>query len=494
MARVARSRAPVALAEEAKARMSRARALIERKTRGGDAVYGLNTGFGALKNVRIPAEDLSALQVNLIRSHCVGVGPRLVDEEVRALMLLRANTMATGRSGVRVSTVELALDMLNAGIHPVIPSKGSVGASGDLAPLAHTALAMIGEGRVTVDGHEQDSLAALLAAGLEPLSLEAKEGLGLVNGTQAMTALGVLAVKDAEDLCFYADLVGGASVEGFRGTPVAFDPRIQAVRPHPGQEASARLLRACLDGSQVVESHKDCDSVQDPYSFRCMPQVHGASRDVVAFVRQTLEREINSGTDNPLVFAEPGEGDALLSGGNFHGQPIALALDFLAMGVSELASISDRRVEQLIDPKLSGHPAFLIRNSGLNSGFMMAQVTAASLVNENRVLCTPASVDSIPTSANQEDHVSMGMTSARKVREVVRNTRYCLAIELLCACQAIDLIGLTPGRGVQAAHQAVRRAVPFLERDRALHLDIEACAALMESGALRAAVEAALAA
>lgn len=489
---VARSRTPVVLAEDAKARMIRARDLIERKARGQEAVYGLNTGFGALKNVRIPPEDLAALQVNLIRSHCVGVGPRLLDEEVRALMLLRANTMATGRSGVRVSTVQMVLDMLNAGIHPVIPSKGSVGASGDLAPLAHTALAMLGEGRVVVDGTEQDSLDALRRAGLEPLSLQAKEGLGLVNGTQAMTALGALAVRDAEDLCFYADVIGGASVEGFRGTPVAFDPRIQAVRPHPGQEASAGLLRACLEGSLVVESHKDCDSVQDPYSFRCMPQVHGASRDVVAFVRQTLEREINSGTDNPLVFAEPGEGDALLSGGNFHGQPIALALDFLAMAVSELANISDRRVEQLLDPKLSGHPPFLVQSSGLNSGFMMAQVTAASLVNENRVLCTPASVDSIPTSANQEDHVSMGMTSARKVREIVRNTRYCLAIELLCACQALDLIGLSPGLGVRAAYQSVRSEIPVLERDRTLHVDIEACAKLLETGALRTAVESAL--
>lgn len=491
--RVARSGARVVLADEAKARMARARALVEAKAAGGEAVYGLNTGFGALKNVRIPAADLKALQVNLIRSHCVGIGPPLIDEEVRALMLLRANTIATGRSGVRISTVELVLDMLNAGIHPVIPSKGSVGASGDLAPLAHTALAMIGEGQVTVGGRRMDSAVALRQAGLAPLQLEAKEGLGLVNGTQAMTALGILAVCDAEELCFLADLVGATSVEGFRGTPVAFDARIQAVRGHPGQRQSAELLRRFLEASEVVESHKDCEAVQDPYSFRCMPQVHGATRDVVAFARQTMERELNSGTDNPLVFAEPGEGDELLSGGNFHGQPIALALDFLAMGVSELASISDRRVEQLIDPKLSGHPAFLVKSSGLNSGFMMAQVTAASLVNENRVLCTPASIDSIPTSANQEDHVSMGMTSARKVREVIRNTRYCLAIELLCGCQALDLIGLRPGRGVLAAHQALRGVVPHLDVDRALHLDIEACATLMETGELSRVVRSAIA-
>jgi histidine ammonia-lyase len=397
--------------------------------------------------------------------------------------------MATGRSGVRLETLKMLLDMLNAGIHPIVPSKGSVGASGDLAPLAHLALAMIGEGDAVVDGETMPSAEALSRAGIEPLRPQAKEGLCLVNGTQAMGALGCLALIEAEQVATIADIAGAASLEGKRGTPVAFDPRIQETRGHAGQIASASNLRKLLEDSDIVRSHKDCDEVQDAYSFRCMPQVHGATRDVLAFVRKTLEIELNAGTDNPLVFAEAGEGEAILSGGNFHGQPLAFALDFLAIAVSELASISDRRVEQLIDPALSGLPAFLMSKPGLNSGFMMAQVTAASLVNENRVLCWPASIDSIPTSANREDHVSMGMTSARKALEVVRNTRVCLAIELLCACQAIDLVGFRPGRGVDAAHRAIRALIPHLHEDRVLYRDIETAEALIAAGTVRHAVE-----
>jgi histidine ammonia-lyase len=488
---VAREGRRVRLAPAARERVQRARALVDRRAEADEAVYGLNTGFGYLKRVRIPSADLLQLQVNLIRSHSVGLGPPLGLDEVRALMLLRANAMATGRSGVRLETLELLLAMLNASILPLIPSKGSVGASGDLAPLAHLALAMIGEGEVLgPDGVRLPSARALASAGLRPAVLAPKEGLCLVNGTQAMAALGSLALLDAEALAVHADIAGAASLEGKRGTAVAFDARIHDARPHPGQLTSAKNLRALLADSRIAESHADCDAVQDAYSFRCMPQVHGAVRDTLSFVRETLTREINAGTDNPMVFAEVGEGDVLLSGGNFHGQPLAFALDFMAIALTSLSGISDRRVEQLIDPALSGLPAFLVEGSGLNSGFMMAQVTAAALVNESRVLSTPASVDSIPTSANQEDHVSMGMTSARKAKEVVANTRACLAIELLAACQAIDLVGLRPGRGVEGAFAALRGRVPKLEGDRILHRDIEAVEALIDAGAIRAAAEA----
>ncbi len=479
----------VTLGEEARARVVAARASVEAKARSGAPVYGVNTGFGFLANIRIPEADLSRLQVNLIRSHAVGLGDPLAPDQTRALMLLRANVMATGNSGVRLETLQLLLDLLNADVLPVIPKKGSVGASGDLAPLAHIALAMIGEGEVVVDGRRQPSAEAMAALGLTPLQLGPKEGLCLINGTQAMGALGVLALHRAERLADFADIAGAASLEGNKGTVVAFDPRIHAVRPHAGQSKSAEILRRLLADSAIAASHADCDRVQDAYSFRCMPQVHGATRDVLAFVRKTLEIEINSATDNPLVFAED---DVMLSGGNFHGQPLAMALDFLAIAVSELANISDRRVEQLIDPALSDLPAFLVKNPGLNSGFMIAQVTAASLVNENKVLVYPASADSIPTSANREDHVSMGMTSARKALEVIDNTEACLAIELLCACQAIDLIGESPGTGVAAAHAAVRADVSFMEEDRVLHPDVEAVIAAWRSGRIRDAVEAAV--
>lgn len=490
--RVAIRGAKVSLGAEAIERVQRARALVEKRATSDEAVYGLNTGFGALAKVRIPKSDLAQLQVNLIRSHSAGIGPPLTIAQTRALMLLRANVMATGRSGVRLQTLQMLLSMIDAGIHPIIPGKGSVGASGDLAPLAHLALSMIGEGEVILDGAKMASADALAKKNLAPLRPEAKEGLCLINGTQAMGALGCLALLEAEQLATMADIAGAMSLEGKKGTPVAFDPRIQEARGFRGQKVSAANFRALLAESRIVESHADCDEVQDAYSFRCMPQVHGATRDVLAFIRQTLETELNAGTDNPLVFAETGEGDAILSGGNFHGQPLAFALDFLAIATSELANISDRRVEQLIDPALSRLPAFLMRNPGLNSGFMMAQVTAASLVNENRVLCYPASVDSIPTSANREDHVSMGMTSARKAVEVVKNTRACLGIELLAACQAVDLVGLVPGNGVAAAHRTIRAKVPHHDVDRVLARDMETIDGMIESGEIRAAVEAAV--
>jgi len=492
VARVALAHEEVSLDHGAIERVERARALVDAQAQSGEAVYGINTGFGYLKNVRIKPDELDSLQLNLIRSHAVGVGRALSKSQTRALMVLRANVLATGRSGVRLATLEKLLNLLNLGIHPIIPCKGSVGASGDLAPLAHLALAMIGEGRVEYQGVEMPSAEAFQKTNLEPLKLGPKEGLCLVNGTQAMGAYACLALLEAEALAQEADIIGAASREGRRGTVGAFDPLIHESRPHDGQQTSAAYLRRVLEDSEIYNSHHDCDAVQDPYSLRCMPQVHGACRDVLRFVRQTLEIEINSATDNPLVFAEPEEGNRLLSGGNFHGQPLAFAMDFLAMAVSELASISERRVEQLIDPALSGLPAFLLETSGLNSGFMMAQVTAASLVNENRILCTPASVDSIPTSANQEDHVSMGMTSARKALEVLSNARYCLAIELLCACQAIDLVGLRPGQGVKAAYTVLRQKVSRLEKDRVLHHDIEAAAELLSNGSVRTAVDAAI--
>ena len=492
VADVANQEALVQLDPSAEARVHRARALVDSYAASGNAVYGINTGFGYLKNVRIENDQLDILQLNLIRSHAVGVGAPLSEAQTRALMVLRANVLATGRSGVHLETLTLLLDLLNHKIHPVIPCKGSVGASGDLAPLAHLALAMIGEGTVVYQGKEVPSIEALKAENLSPIRPGPKEGLCLVNGTQAMSALACLAIIEAENLCLEADIIGAASVEGRRGTATAFEALIHNSRPHPGQRESARHLRQLLASSQIAQSHEDCDSVQDPYSLRCMPQVHGAVRDVLQNVRRTVEIEINSATDNPLVFAEQNEGDRLISGGNFHGQPLAFAMDFLAIAVSELASISERRVEQLIDPALSGLPAFLLETSGLNSGFMMAQVTAASLVNENKVLCTPASVDSIPTSANQEDHVSMGMTSARKALEVIENTRFCLAIEMLCACQAIDLIKLKPGVGVQAAYDTLRSKVKELEEDRVLHQDIEAATELLARGEVRTAVSKAL--
>lgn len=489
VAEVAHRRCEVVLTPEARTRADAARRLVEAKAASGDAVYGVNTGFGFLARTRIRSEDLAQLQVNLIRSHAVGVGAPLGPEETRALMLLRANVMATGRSGVRVQTIELLLSMLAQDILPVVPAKGSVGASGDLAPLAHIALSMIGEGEVVAQGQRKPSAQALQEAGLAPVQLAAKEGLCLINGTQAMGALGCLALLRAEALCKVADIAGAVSLEGAKGTATAFDPRIHAARPHPGQIASAENLRRLLNGSEILMDHADCDKVQDAYSFRCMPQVHGATRDALTYIRSVLAIEINSATDNPLVFAEEGD---MISGGNFHGQTLAFALDLLAIVVSELANVSDRRVEQLIDPALSNLPAFLSPNPGLNSGFMIAQVTAASLVNENKVLVHPASTDSIPTSANREDHVSMGMTSARKAFEVVRNTEICLGIELLCGLQAIELIGQTPGQGAAAALACVRQVVPFMEQDRVLYLDVDAITHLIRSGAVVAATEVAV--
>ena len=486
---VSRGDCHVALAPEALARVERARALVDRVAAGRAAAYGINTGFGTLAEVRIDRKDLRTLQRNLLLSHAAGVGTPLPIPEARALLLLRCNVLAKGHSGIRPRTLQLAVDMLNRGVIPVVPERGSVGASGDLAPLAHLALVLIGEGEAFVGNDRLPGRAALARAGLEPVVLEAKEGLALVNGTQAMCAVGALALLRGEALAETADLAGAMTLEGLLGSHRPFIAPIQAARPHPGQMAVAEHLRRLLRDSEIVESHADCSKVQDPYSLRCMPQVHGAARDGLQHARRVLSIEVNSATDNPLVF--PGE-DLIVSGGNFHGQPVSLALDVLAIACTQLSSISERRVEQLVNPALSGLPPFLARNSGLNSGFMIAQVTSAALVAESRVLSHPVSVDSIPSSAGREDHVSMGMTAALKARQVVDFTRTCLAVEVLVAAQALDFRKpLRPGRGVAAAHAAVREVVPTMEEDREIHRDIEAVSALIDSGALLAAAHAA---
>jgi histidine ammonia-lyase len=473
--------------------MARSRAVVDAVVAGGDAspaVYGVNTGFGALAEVRISADQVVRLQQNLVRSHSAGVGAPLPREAVRAMMLLRAAVLATGRSGARVVCCERLCELLNAGVHPEIPARGSVGASGDLAPLAHLALGMIGEGRAEFRGEVLPAAEALRRAEIEPLVLEAKEGLTLLNGTQHMTAIGGLAVLDAEDTARVADIAGALSLEALKGTVRAFDERVIAARPHPGQIAVARFLRELLVESEIADSHKDCGKVQDPYSLRCMPQVHGATRDMLGFTRTVLEREAGSSTDNPLVFADEGE---MISGGNFHGQPVAIALDAAAIAVAELANISERRIEQLVNPHLSsGLPPFLAPDSGLNSGFMIAQVAAAALVSENKVLAHPASVDSIPSSAGREDHVSMGATAALKLATIHDHVRTVLAIELLCAAQGIDLRRpLTTTRPLEAVHAVIRAAVPAMMVDRPLAPDIAAVRALIDDGTLIAAARSA---
>jgi len=481
---VALGRARAELAPSARLRVAEARALVEARLSDGEAHYGINTGFGTLAEVRIPQDDLRRLQRNLVLSHSVGVGDPLPAPETRALMLLRSACMAKGLSGIRPATLELLLAILDRGLLPVIPERGSVGASGDLAPLAHLALVLIGEGEALLDGQRLPGAEALRRVGLTPVVLEPKEGLALVNGTQAMAAVGSLALRRAERLCDLADLAGAMTLEGLSGSHRPFMAEIQAARGQPGQAQSAARLRGLLAGSEINAAHQGpgCHKVQDPYSLRCMPQVHGAARDGVGFCRGVLAREINAATDNPLVFPALGE---IVSGGNFHGQPVSLALDVLAIAASHLATISERRVEQLVNPSLSHLPPFLARNPGLDSGFMMVQVTSAALVSENKVLAHPASVDSIPSSAGREDHVSMGMTAALKARRVVENVRTCLAIELMVAAQALDLAApLRPSARVAEAHARLRAVVPTLDGDRELGRDIAAVCRLVDEGAL----------
>jgi histidine ammonia-lyase len=484
---IARGRAPVRLAEDSKVRIIQARELVEQWVEEGRIIYGITTGFGALSDVRISKAQTRQLQQNILMSHASGVGNILEEEIVRAVMALRVNDFTRGHSGIRLSSSELLLELLNQGVYPVIPGKGSVGASGDLAPLAHLGLVLIGLGEAFHQGRRMSGSDLLRHLNLKPLKLEEGEGLALVNGTQVMTAIGALVVHDSVRLSKMADIGAAMSLEVLMGSRTEFDPRIHRVRPHPGQGAAAENLRRITQGSEIISSHRDCSRIQDAYTLRCSPQVHGASRDAIAYVKEVIEREMNSSTNNPLVFAESGE---FLLGGNFHGQPVALALDFLAMAVSELANISERRIERLVNPQLSGLPAFLVKDGGLNSGFMIAQYTAAALVSENKVLCHPACVDSIPTSANKEDHVSMGMTSARKCREIVQNAEYVAVIELLCAAQALDLFtNMKPGEGTLAAYQAIRREVAHLEKDRVLSQDIEKGVKLMRSGVIIDEVE-----
>ncbi len=484
---VVRRREPARLGSSARERIRGARASIEGILRGGSAVYGVNTGFGKFQNTRIEADKLKELQRNLILSHAIGVGDPFPAEVVRGILLLRAHSLSLGHSGVRETVVERLLEFLEMGLHPVIPSQGSVGASGDLAPLAHMALALIGEGEIEKEGVVRPAAEALAAAGLEPVELEAKEGLALINGTQVMGSLLALLTADARTLITTADIAAAVSVEALKGSHAPFDPLVTGVRPHPGAIATAANLRRLLEDSEIRASHADCAKVQDAYSLRAIPQVHGASRDALKHVAGVLEVELNSVTDNPLIF--PAEG-RVISGGNFHGQPLALAADYAGIAIAELADISERRVEQMLNPALSGLPAFLAEMGGLHSGLMISQYTAASLVSENKVLAHPASVDSIPTSANQEDHVSMGTIACRKARQIHENVLWVLAIELVSGAQALDFHRpLRPGRGVAAVHAAIRESIPHLARDRYLKPEVGRVRELIRSGALVRAAE-----
>jgi len=486
---VARTGRELVLHDDARAAVRASRAVVDAAVARGDVVYGVTTGFGSFADVRIPDDRLRELQVNLVRSHAAGVGAPLEEAETRALMLLRANVLAKGFSGIRLETLERLVAMLNRRVHPVVPSQGSVGASGDLAPLAHLALALIGEGECLHEGRRIPAAQALASAGLAPAVLEPKEGLALVNGTQLVTAVAGLAFADAQRLARSADVIGALTLDALQGTDVAFDPRIHAARPHPGQSASARNLKRLMEASALRESHRSCGRVQDAYSLRCMPQVHGAVRDALSHVAQVLAVEMNAATDNPMVFAATAE---ILSGGNFHGQPVALAADLLAIVSAQLAGISERRTERLVNPSLSGLPAFLAREGGLHSGLMLAQVTAAALASENKVLAHPASVDSIPTSAGKEDHVSMGPTAAWKAARSVQNTARVLGIELLAASEAIEFHRPTrSSAALEAVHALVRVHVAAHGNDRPLAPEIEALAALVRSGAVVSAAESA---
>jgi histidine ammonia-lyase len=469
------------LSQEARQRMEASRVWVERIVQERRAVYAVSTGVGNLCTVAIPAEDVRALQRNIVRSHAAGVGPPLQEEAVRAMLLLRANALASGYSGVRPVVVDTLLQMLNCGVHPVVPEQGSLGASGDLAPLAHLALVVMGEGEAFFQGERLPGGEALRRAGIPPIVLEPKEGIALINGTQFMSALGTLFLLEAERLVTIADAAGALTIEALRGMDTPFDPQLQHVRPHPGQAQTAEHLRTLLSGSQRVV-REGYARVQDAYSLRCIPQVHGAARDMLRFLRGVLQIEINSATDNPLVF--PAEG-VVLSGGNFHGQPVAVALDAAAMAVASVGAMSERRIERLLNPHLSGLPPFLAKQSGLHSGYMLAQYTAAALVSENKVLAHPASVDSIPTSANQEDFVSMGAHAARKAVQILRNVQQIVGIELVLAAQAVDLDPQgSLGQGTRAVYDAVRASIPPLEEDRVLSCDLRQALELVRSGAL----------
>ncbi|MCA1612937.1 MAG: histidine ammonia-lyase [Acidobacteria bacterium] len=480
--RVARGGEQVALAGAARGRVEAARATVERILEEGRVVYGVNTGFGKLSDVVVPREQLRELQLNLVRSHACGVGPALSAGETRAMLLLRANVLAVGLSGARPAVVETLLQMLARDVLPVVPEKGSVGASGDLAPLAHLALVCVGEGEAAYGGARMAGAEAMRRAGVAPLALEAKEGLALLNGTQALTAVGALALGRAGRVARGADVAGAMTLEALRGTPTAFDERIHAARPHAGQGESAAHLRELLRGSEIRESHREGDPrVQDAYSLRCMPQVHGAARDALGHARALTQIETGSATDNPLVFAAANE---VLSGGNFHGAPLALAFDYASIALVHLGNIVERRVDRLVNPdKNEGLPPFLTAKAGVESGLMVAQIAAVALLSECKVLAHPASTDNLPTDGGKEDHVSMGMTAATKLRSVVTNIEHVLAIELLCAAEGLEhRLPLKPGRGALRAYDVVRSHVPRLTRDRPLSADIERLAGAVRRG------------
>jgi len=476
---VARHGARIALATPAAGAVAASRAYIERLLEEGRDVYGVSTGFGEFAKVAIPPHQLKELQRNLIVSHACGVGQLFSDEVVRAIMLLRINALSTGYSGIRVEVLQTLIDMLNAGVHPVIPEKGSLGASGDLAPLAHMALPLIGLGEARYNGEYMTGAEAMERAGITPVELEAKEGLALINGTQVMCGIGALVVHDAKNLARLADIAAGLAMEALNGITDAYNPALHALRPHKGQMDTAADMLKLLEGSERTTRQGE-KRIQDAYSLRCVPQIHGASKDALEYVEQKLLIEINSVTDNPIILADE---DAAISCGNFHGQPMALAFDFLGIALSEIANVSERRIERLVNPTLSGLPAFLTENGGLNSGFMIAQYSAASLVSENKVLAHPASVDSIPSSAGQEDHVSMGTIGARKAAEILFNAKRVVGIEMLAACQAVDLNeGGKLGAGTQIAYDIIRQVVPKLEEDRELYVDFEKMALLIDTG------------
>ena len=491
VAAVARGGARVEVAPTALRRLAAARAFVERVGAGTAPVYGITTGVGKLKDTLIPPAARAELQRNLVLSHAGGVGPSLGEDEVRATMVLLAAALCRGASGVRADVVHHVVACLNQRVHPVVPELGSLGSSGDLAPLAHVAACLIGEGEAWLEGRRVPAGQALARVRLQPLSLQSKEGLALLNGTHVMAGLGALAVLDARVLARLADVTGAMSLEALMGTNAAFDARIHALRPHPGQLASAANLRALTADSAIIASHRDCTRVQDAYSLRCMPQVHGSAREAIGFARAVLERELGSVTDNPLVFAEP---ELVLSGGNFHGEPLGLALDTLAIGLAQLAGISERRIDRLVNPLVNeALPPFLAETSGVNSGYMIAQYVAAALVGELKRLAQPASVDSIPASGLQEDYNAMAAGSALKARTAVRHARQVLAIELLLAAQALDFRApLAPGRGSAAAREAVRRRIAPLAGDRYLKADLDQTLALAEDGSVLAAVESAI--
>ena len=484
---IARNGMGVKISSQARNRIEKSRMLVDKWVAEGERIYGVTTGFGALSDVAISQADTKKLQKKILLSHAAGMGNEMSEDVVRAMMALRVNDFCRGNSGLRLETIEKLAAVLNSGIVPVVPEKGSVGASGDLVPMAHLSLVLIGLGEARVDGVKMSGAEALAKKQITPLVLEAGEGLALINGTQFMIAIGCLALHDALNLCKHADIAASMSLETLMGTRAAFDPRIHRARPHHGQMKAAANMLKITENSEIISSHKDCSRVQDAYTLRCSPQVHGASWDAFGYVDRVIRVEMNSSTENPLIFPES---EDFLSGGNFHGQPLALACDFLGIAIAELANISERRIERLVNPDLSGLPAFLVEDGGLNSGFMIAQYAAASLVSENKVIAHPASVDSIPTSANKEDHVSMGAFAARKCMDILKNTEEVIAIELLCGAQGIDLFtNIKAGEGTLAAYQVIREQVDYMKEDRQLSQDIAKVKALLHSGRIVQAVE-----